>query len=567
MKKIDFFSRFKIYFNDDAFNFFKDVFGVLRHTYGIDTLFLLDMDHQKCLHYGVEKKGYEIEEWMRPFIEGFSGKGDVHYSLDASADSFFSAVYEKTGCRTSLFIPLRMEFRSKPAFQKREFYFDLKDLMYIGFKRANAITEREIVQLALLVNQYAIRYSAFGALRSFININAALYEGIPFGLMSVDRSLLANINSAGRNILGMGEQSGIICTGMGMCYSCTRTQCEYRGKHLVDLHDIFETSDLERLAEAVDKAFRTLESYTVKFWHKGAYLQFRIVPFVSRQEDLKRFYEGEEHLSLVSAIISFEDLTETIENQRMKREMEIAKKIQMELLPRRNLSLSGLDIKAAYIPSMVVGGDYYDFVPLGQDKYGFVVGDVSGKGVSAAFFMAELKGAINSAFSFENDIMDVGLFINNYLRKTKKRGFFVTMIIGVIDTMNGYFDWIRCGHDEPILYDHAKEKSSFLVSKGIGFNLLDNPSFGTFTEKQRIWLSPGDMLFFYTDGITDRMNEKGDLFGKERVKKAVGRYASLGAVGLIKKLLKENNRFSGNSLRNDDITLLAIRYVPQREKV
>ena len=563
MKTINFFSRFKIYFNDDAYNFFKDVFGVLTHTYGIDSLFLLDMDHEKCLHYGLDKKGYEIEKWMEPYVKEFAGQVDVHYSLDASSDPFFKDVFEKTGSRTSIFIPLRMEFRSKPAFQNREFYFDLKDIMHIGFKRANAITETEIVQLSLLVNQYAIRYSAFGALRSFVNLNAALYEGIPFGLMSADRSLLANINSAGRRILGLGEQKGIICTGMGMCYSCNRTRCVYRGKHLVDLHDVFETQTLKELEEAIGKAIETLESYSVKFWHKGAYLQFKVVPFISRLEDLKRFYAGEAHSSLVSTIISFEDLTETIENQRMKREMEIAKKIQMELLPRRNLSIPGLDIKAAYIPSMVVGGDYYDLVSLGQNKYGFVLGDVSGKGVSAAFFMAELKGAINSAFTFENDIVDVGLFINNYLRKTKKRGFFVTMIIGVIDTVHGYFDWIRCGHDEPLLYREEKGKSTFLVSRGIGFNLLENPSFGEFTEKKRLWLSPGDLLFFYTDGITDRMNSRGDLFGKERVREIVDSYGSSGVIDVVKKMLKENNEFSGNGPRNDDITLLAIRYLPR----
>ncbi|HPQ89661.1 MAG TPA: hypothetical protein PLW26_06105, partial [Candidatus Mcinerneyibacteriales bacterium] len=162
MKTINFFSRFKIYFNDDAYNFFKDVFGVLTHTYGIDSLFLLDMDHEKCLHYGLDKKGYEIEKWMEPYVKEFAGQVDVHYSLDASSDPFFKDVFEKTGSRTSIFIPLRMEFRSKPAFQNREFYFDLKDIMHIGFKRANAITETEIVQLSLLVSQYAIRYSAFG---------------------------------------------------------------------------------------------------------------------------------------------------------------------------------------------------------------------------------------------------------------------------------------------------------------------------------------------------------------------------------------------------------------------
>ncbi|HHH84855.1 MAG TPA: hypothetical protein ENL15_02740, partial [Firmicutes bacterium] len=513
MRKINFFSRFKIYFNDDTYNYFRDVFVVLKHTYGIDSLFLLDMDHRKCLHYGLDKKGYEIDEWMEPYVREFAQQVDVHYSMDASSDPFFRDIFEKTGSRTSLFIPLRMEFKSKPAFQNREFYFDLEDIMHIGFKRANAITETEMVQLSLLVNQYAIRYSAFGALRSFINLNAAIYEGIPFGLMSADRSLMANINSAGRKILGLGEQKGIICTGMGMCYSCDRTHCVYRGKHLIDLHDIFEKKALKEIEEAVDRAINTLESYSVKFWHKRAYLQFMIVPFISRLEDLKRFYAGESQSSQVSTIISFEDLTETIENQRMKREMEIAKKIQMELLPRRNLSIRGLDIKAAYIPSMVVGGDYYDFVSLGQNKYGFVIGDVSGKGVSAAFFMAELKGAINSAFTFEKDIVDVALFINNYLRKTKKRGYFVTMIIGVLDTIHGYLDWIRCGHDEPLLYRKEKEKSTFLVSRGIGFNLLENSFFGEFAEKKRLWLSPGDLLFFYTDGITDRMNSEGDLFG------------------------------------------------------
>lgn len=561
MNTISLFSRFKIYFNEDAYSFFKDVFSVINQTYGVDSMFLLDMDHDKCLHYGIDKTGYEIDDWMREYLDKFSKKDDIHYSLDCKNDPQFKSIYEKIGVRTSVFIPIRMEFRTKPVFQNREFLFDLKDMMHIGFKRANAMTETEMVLLALLVNQYTIRHSSFRELGSFVNLNSAIYEGIPFGLMTLGEDLKANINSAGRKMLGIAPKSGVVCTGMGMCYNCDRKRCAYRDIDLIDMRTIFEEKDLKDLKAAIDSALGTLELSGVKFWHSGRFLQFKIVPFVLRYEDLRMFYQGKKNSSLVSVIISFEDLTETVENQNMKNELEIARKIQMELLPKRNLSIETLEIKAAYVPSMVVGGDYYDIVDLGKGKFGVVIGDVSGKGVSAAFFMAELKGVINAAFTFQNEIEDVGIFINGYLRKTKKRGFFVTMVIGVLDTRAGYFDWIRFGHEEPLRYSSTTGRADFLPSEGVGFNLLDASGFEKVFKKRRIWLEAGDVLLFYTDGVTERTNPEGELYGNQRIMDIFEKDASGDASTIVKHLLEDVAAFGKGNERFDDITILAVKYL------
>ncbi len=561
MNKISLFTRFKIYFNEDAHSFFKDVFAVVKQIFGVDSMFLLDMDHDKCLHYGIEKEGYEIDDWMKQYVDKFSDTGDIHYSLDCRNDNEFKTIYDKIGVRTSIFIPIRMEFRTKPVFQSREFFFDLKDMIHIGFKRANAMTESEMVQLALLINQYTIRHSSFRELSSFVNLNSAMYEGIPFGLMTMDRQLAANINSAGRQMLGLESRTGIVCSGMGMCYSCNRKRCVYRGRDLTDLRSVFPPENLKLLSEAIEKSIGTLEESSLKFWHNGRFLQFKIVPFVSRQEDLRMFYQGKKNASLVSIIIAFEDLTETVENQKLKNELEIARQIQMELLPKRNLSIRNLDIKAAYVPSMVVGGDYYDILDLENGKYAVVIGDVSGKGVSAAFFMAEIKGAINSAFKSKNEIEEVGAFINSYLRETKKRGFFITMIIGVVDTAEGYFDWIRYGHEEPVLYQAASGKADFLRSRGMGFNLVDGEQFSDALEKRRVMLDPGDVILFYTDGVPDRMNPEGELYGNERILLNTQGSGGAGAPKIVKNLLEDVALFGRGNERYDDITILALKYM------
>lgn len=562
MDKIKLFSKFKIVFNDEAYTFFEDVYNVLKKVYDIDSMILLDMDHEKCLSYGINKNNFEIEPWMKRYVDKFVKKDDVFYSFDCKNDKEFEEVYDKLNSRTSLFIPLKAIVKMEPNFASKKVFIDIEDLISINFKEKNAITEKQILQLSLLVNQYLIRYQVFKELKSFVNVNSAIYEETPFGLMVVDRNFIANINTSGRDILELEKKGAMICAHMGLCYYCNKKRCKYRDKHLIQMKNIFSQVQINKLQKGLDDAFEKFNTQTVRFWYKKKYLRFNIVPFVLENESLKRFYEDKNRKSLISAIVSFQDITDTIEKQKLKRDFEIARKIQMDLLPRRELSLGDFQIKAAYIPAQEVGGDYYDIINMKEDgKMGFVLGDISGKGLPSALFVSELKGVIHSAFSFCNKIEDIVYFINNYLRESKKRNFFVTMFIGIIDIDEKKLRWVLAGHNQPLFYEHNKDEVAFMQNTGIGFNLVDSDTFMNNIKVNEIFLKKGDTLLLYTDGVVERMNERDEIYGEERLKENFIKNAHRSSPKIVKNLLKDLKKFVENTPRNDDITILSIKSV------
>lgn len=556
--KLELFSHFKIYLNDEAYSFFNDVYVVIKELFGADSMILLDMDHDKCMPYGVQKENYTIDEWMRAYVSMLENENDIHYSLHCSEDPQFKDMYTHFGAQTSIFIPIRFFYRSQPNFTAKEVFFSLHDIININFSIPNALSEKDIIQLGLLVNQYVIRFTTLKELNSFININAAIYEGLPFGLMTMDKSLRANINSAGRKILELEEGQGMVCTGMGICYSCDRGNCPYRGKHMLELEKVFDSSVIAKIQEMVTHAYETFEIATFRFWYKKRYLQMKIVPFVFREQDLMKFYTKGEDNAIVNYIVSFQDVTEAIENQKLKREMEIARQVQIDLLPKRTVLHDKFDIKAAYVPASEVGGDYYDYIQL-EERLGVVIGDIAGKGVSAAFFMAELKGVISSAFTFYDDTARIVAHINDYLMKTKKRNFFITMIIGIFHTSRREFVYMRCGHNEPAFIQAATGEAHLLRSSGMGLNLVKTILLSDFIEQKTVSYEPGDCFFLYTDGVTERMNEKGELYGDKRLLAELNAHAKEPSAEIVKAVLESMRTFGGARERNDDITVLCIK--------
>lgn len=284
----------------------------------------------------------------------------------------------------------------------------------------------------------------------------------------------------------------------------------------------------------------------------------KVVPFVFREQDLMKFYNKNEHDAIVNYIVSFQDVTEAIENQKMKREMEIARQVQIDLLPKRTVLHDKFDIKAAYIPASEVGGDYYDYIQM-DDRLGVVIGDVAGKGVSAAFFMAELKGVISSAFSFYNDTARIVAHINDYLMKTKKRNFFITMIIGIFHTARNEFVYMRCGHNEPVFISAITGEATMLRSMGMGLNLVKTILLPDFIEQKVVHYQKGDCFFLYTDGVTERMNEKGELYSDKRLVQELQAHAGEPSAEIVKGILESMRSFGGTRERNDDITVLCIK--------
>jgi len=258
---------------------------------------------------------------------------------------------------------------------------------------------------------------------------------------------------------------------------------------------------------------------------------------------------------------NFNDMAVQLEASRSEREkrlsleeeLRIAREVQMRLLP----DLATLDlparVEATLLPAKEVAGDYYDLFKLEDGHLGFLVVDVSGKGTSAAFYAAEVKGMISALDKAKHGAGEIAARINDLWTKGHRRQVFLTMIYGTLDPATGAFELARCGHPEPLLR-HADGRVEVLRSAGLGIGL----SAARFREKLEVregTLAEGDALVICTDGLTEAMDAGGRLYGLDRLE-ALLRGTQDDLRGAI---LADVTAFAESSGLQDDLTLLIIR--------
>ncbi|HSF83319.1 MAG TPA: SpoIIE family protein phosphatase [Anaerolineales bacterium] len=244
-----------------------------------------------------------------------------------------------------------------------------------------------------------------------------------------------------------------------------------------------------------------------------------------------------------------------IEKERLERELQVAYDIQMSVLPPYLPSLLGYDFGARLIPARSVGGDFYDFVPLGHDRVAISIGDVTDKGVPAAIFMAQVHALLRAETSKSASPSKVLTNANRHLLEMNARGLFATVLFGILDTRNGEFVYARAGHDLPLVVSGPDQVA--LAPKGFGqpLGILAKPQF----DVQVLKLPPAGFLLLYTDGVTDGRNPAGQVFGLERLKPFLGRMSSLPAQPACDEIMAMLMDYQGGAAQEDDITLVAIR--------
>ena len=270
---------------------------------------------------------------------------------------------------------------------------------------------------------------------------------------------------------------------------------------------------------------------------------------------------------------SFNQMTGSIENllqtaaekKRMEEELRIARQIQMSLLPRGQLDMPGLVVTALCVPAREVGGDYYDFFPLGPGRLGVLIADVAGKGTSAALYMAELKGLVLSLSKIYQSPRQLLIEANKILSENLDSRSFITMTYAVIDLVNGVMTYARAGHT-PLIYlpgpSAAKSGAQVLVPSGMVLGLrIDGAEtkFAELLEEEQIPLHTGDVMVFYTDGITEAMNRDSDLFGDSRLSRIVEEHGHLDSSELRERILREIEAFVGDADQHDDMTMILIK--------
>jgi sigma-B regulation protein RsbU (phosphoserine phosphatase) len=288
--------------------------------------------------------------------------------------------------------------------------------------------------------------------------------------------------------------------------------------------------------------------------------------FTHRIEIMSNDQLGELAGSFNQMIGSIENLLQTAaEKKRLEEELRIARQIQMSLLPRGQLEVPGLAVTALCVPAREVGGDYYDFFPLPSDKLGVLIADVSGKGTSAALYMAELKGLVLSLSQIYQSPRQLLMEVNRIISENLDSRSFITMTYAVLDLHGGTMTYARAGHT-PLIYMRAGATDGndvqVLVPNGMVLGLRipgAEDKFAELLEEDQLDLGTGDVIVFYTDGITEAMNAESDLFGELRLSRIVEEHGHLESGELRERILREIEAFVGSADQHDDMTMILMK--------
>jgi serine phosphatase RsbU (regulator of sigma subunit)/HAMP domain-containing protein len=277
--------------------------------------------------------------------------------------------------------------------------------------------------------------------------------------------------------------------------------------------------------------------------------------FSTKQIHFASILANQAALALDNALL-YEELRE---QDRIKRELEIAREVQQKLLPSKMPELPGYQFEGVCKSAQEVGGDYFDFFHLDNDLLGIVIADVSGKGTSASFYMAELKGMMIQLTSKYQSPKSLLVELNRKLFGNVDRRVFVTMIYGVLDLNSNEFVFSRAGHNS-LLKIGTNGKHDFLTPPGIGLGLEGGEIFNKKLEEATVQMQKDEMLILYTDGITEARNENNIEYGEERLLHSVTLTKKRNVSEKKEAMLNSLNHFMNGNSPHDDITLLLIHH-------
>ena len=268
-------------------------------------------------------------------------------------------------------------------------------------------------------------------------------------------------------------------------------------------------------------------------------------------------FAGQAALALQSASL----FAQALEQERLARELALAREVQQRLLPQHLPTVPGIELAVAEESSQEVGGDYYDVVALPDGRLGVLVADVSGKGTAAAFYMAELKGIFQALAALAPSPGDFLARANEALRPSLGRRAFISAVYGVLDPARGTFTFARAGHC-PVVMARADGQCWLLRADGLGLGLASGPLFRHALAEQEVALAPGDVFALYTDGLVERRSAAGEEFGYERLAEVVCAHRERPAPELLAHLLAAQRGFAegAEAAARDDLSVVVLRW-------
>jgi serine phosphatase RsbU (regulator of sigma subunit) len=255
-----------------------------------------------------------------------------------------------------------------------------------------------------------------------------------------------------------------------------------------------------------------------------------------------------------AAIESARLYRESAEKARLEQDLQLAAEIQRALLPQARQSGGHFEVAAASIPCRAIGGDFYDYFSLPAGTFGFALGDVSGKGPSAALLTAMIQGIFASQVNTAASAAALMAAVNEGLLHRSVRSRFATCVYGAL-TEDGRLTYCNAGHNPPILIGRRGEK--LLETGGLILGMFPQAVY----EQETLVLDPGDVLVMYTDGVTEALNPAGEEFGEGRVRTCLDANRQRPPAELLDCLLSEVRTFAADAAQHDDVTALVLRYV------
>jgi sigma-B regulation protein RsbU (phosphoserine phosphatase) len=311
-------------------------------------------------------------------------------------------------------------------------------------------------------------------------------------------------------------------------------------------------SDVNRILKAVIvSAYGDMENIRTAM-NRGAY-DFLIKPIdfsdfettlnktIQELEAIKQGLQAREQLSAI------------------QHELGIASRIQQSILPRQFPPFPGrteFEIYAYMNPAREVGGDFYDFFLIDKDRLGFVIGDVSGKGVPAAIFMAVCRTLLKATALQGGSAGDCIKYVNDVLTQQSDAAMFVTVFYGILHTDTGELEYCIAGHNPPYVLSKGGDLQQVREPSGMMAGAFEQATF----ETGRIVLRPNDTLFLYTDGVTEAADPAGEFFNDERLQGLLGRTPGASSEEIVSSVLGEVRIFSSGAPQSDDITAMAITF-------
>jgi sigma-B regulation protein RsbU (phosphoserine phosphatase) len=248
---------------------------------------------------------------------------------------------------------------------------------------------------------------------------------------------------------------------------------------------------------------------------------------------------------------------QVLEKQHLDHQLMLAGEVQASLLPRDSPQVPGYDIAGINLPTMEIGGDYYDYIPLGGGRLGLVVADVSGKGVPAALIMATFRAALRSELRREVPIADVVDSVDRLLIDSMDWSRFVTAVFGILEPASGTFTYVNCGQTPPLLLRASGER----VWLDRGGPALGMP-IAAVRETASVHLETGDVLALYTDGVVEVFAEGGEEFGLARLEQVLRAAGAADARHIISAVVNATQSHAERSDYEDDFTLAVVRKLP-----